>query len=281
MSLALSAGGVGIGLRHPHFESLLETKPDVAFLEIHSENYFNPHAKSRHFLDLLTAYYPISCHGIGLSLGGTDPLSASHLKQLKDLFDHCQPALISEHLSWGSYGGQFFNDLLPLPYTQEVLSHFSARVDQVQNRLGRQILIENPSAYLQFKGSDMPEWELLNALSQQTGCGLLLDLNNVHVSAMNQGWSSAAYLAGINHQAVQEIHLAGFTQKTLNEGQILIDTHGTAVSEPVWQLYRQYLTQYGAVPTLIEWDTDIPDLSILLAEQQKAVKCQEQVAKHE
>ncbi|MDO6525900.1 DUF692 domain-containing protein [Motilimonas sp. 1_MG-2023] len=271
MSLAKLTGGVGIGLRHPHFKSILESKPDLAFLEVHSENYFNPHGQSRYFLDQLMQQYPISCHGIGLSLGSADPLSASHLAQLKDLVDHCQPVLISEHLSWGSINGQFFNDLLPLPYTQELLNHFSTRVEQVQHVLGRQILIENPSSYLRFNQSVMPEWELLNRLVDQTGCGLLLDLNNIYVSSMNLGFRCSEYLAEINTAAVQEIHLAGFTRKVLSEGEILIDTHGSRVSDPVWGLYQNYLEANPAVATLIEWDTDIPPLSVLLEEQQKAL----------
>ncbi|MCE2597283.1 DUF692 domain-containing protein [Motilimonas cestriensis] len=271
MSFAKLTGGVGIGLRHPHFAEILETKPELAFLEIHSENYFNPHGQSRYYLDQLMLQYPISCHGIGLSLGSSDPLSASHLMQLKDLVDHCQPVLISEHLSWGSINGQFFNDLLPLPYTQELLNHFSARVEQVQDILGRQILIENPSAYLQFSTVEMPEWALLNALVERTGCGLLLDLNNIYVSAMNLGFSSSEYLAEINANAVQEVHLAGFTRKVLPEGEILIDTHGSRVSDPVWHLYQSYLKANPTVATLIEWDSDIPPLSVLLEEQQKAL----------
>ncbi|MCE2573004.1 MNIO family bufferin maturase [Motilimonas eburnea] len=271
MTCPISALGVGIGLRHPHFAEILAQRPALAFVEVHSENYFNPHSRNRAYLDQIAQHYALSCHGVGLSLGSKDPLSSEHLAQLKALVDAYNPALVSEHLSWGSIDGRYFNDLLPLPYTQEMVQHFAERVDQVQQILGRQILIENPSAYLQFSHADLCEWEVLNLLVEKTGCGLLLDLNNIYVSSMNLGFDCDTYLASIDHNAVVEIHLAGFTRKHLGTGEILIDTHGSRVSDAVWDLYSQYLKRDPAVVTLIEWDTDIPPLEVLLEEQQKAL----------
>ncbi|MFO6424572.1 DUF692 domain-containing protein [Motilimonas sp. KMU-193] len=277
MTHAKIASGVGIGLRHPHFAQLLTQRPALALLEIHSENYFNPHSRNRAYLDQLAQHYSLSCHGVGLSLGSKDPLSNKHLTQLKSLIDEYSPAFVSEHLSWGSIDGQYFNDLLPLPYTQEMLLHFAKRVDQVQQALGRQILIENPSAYLQFSHAELTEWEVLNQLVAITGCGLLIDLNNIYVCSVNLGFDCNEYIAALNHGAVAEIHLAGFTRKTLASGDILIDTHGSRVSDAVWDLYLSYLKLDPDVVTLIEWDTDIPPLAVLLEEQQKALAIRRQL----
>ncbi len=271
MTMSIAASGVGIGLRHPHFVEILAQRPSLAFVEIHSENYFNPHSRNRAYLDQIAQHYALSCHGVGLSLGSKDPLSNKHLMQLKALIDDYDPILVSEHLSWGSFDGRYFNDLLPLPYTQEMLRHFADRVDQVQQVLGRQILIENPSAYLQFNHAELSEWQILNQLVASTSCGLLLDLNNIYVSSFNLGLDSETYLAEIDHSAVAEIHLAGFTRKTLDSREILIDTHGSRVSKEVWDLYFSYLKLDPQVVTLIEWDTDIPPLAVLLEEQQKAL----------
>ncbi len=267
---SLTKSAVGIGLRAPHYNDFLSQKPKTDFLEIHSENYFSPFSKQSWVLDQLAQDYQLSCHGIGLSLGSSDPLDASHLSQLKALLDRYQPALVSEHLSWSSVEGNYFNDLLPMPYTREALAHFVDKVDQTQDYIGRQLLVENPSAYLQFKKPEMSEWEFLSELAERTGCGLLLDLNNIYVSSINLKFCPEQYLAGIPHNAVGEIHLAGFTLKGFEKGELLIDTHGTKVSPMVWQLYENYIQQH-AVPTLIEWDTDIPAIDVLLAEQQKAL----------
>ena len=263
--------GTGIGLRTPHYQAILDSLPDLDFLEVHSENYFNPNSKNYFYLEQIAQHYPLSFHGIGLSLGSSEKISQNHLNKLKDLVDRFQPALISDHLSWSSLHNQFFNDLLPIPYTQESLQRFVANVNQVQDHLQRQILIENPSSYLEYKNIEMEEPEFINEIISQTGCGLLLDLNNIYVSATNHQYSVDKYLNIINDKAVQEIHLAGFTQKQVNNSTILIDTHSTYVSDQVWDIYRKYInkSQTDAI-TLIEWDLEIPALDQLIAEKSKA-----------
>jgi len=261
---------VGVGLRSPHIAQVLEQKPDIGWLEVHSENYFITTSTARQQLRQIAEHYPISCHGIGLSLGSADPLDRQHLSQLKQLVDEINPIAVSDHLSWSSVDGQFFNDLLPLPYTEEALNHFCRKVEQVQEYLGCQMLIENPSSYLSFANSAIPEWEFLHQVQQRTGCGLLLDLNNIYVSAFNHGFDCNQYIAALDASAVKEIHLAGFTAKQFEDGEIWIDTHSKPVSEPVWQLYRNWVQQHGQTPTLIEWDLDIPELSVLLEEADKA-----------
>ncbi|WP_428454676.1 DUF692 domain-containing protein [Photobacterium kasasachensis] len=261
---------VGVGLRSPHITQVLEEKPNIGWLEVHSENYFTTTSTARQQLRQIAEHYPISCHGIGLSLGSADPLDRQHLSQLKQLVDEIDPIAVSDHLSWSSVNGQFFNDLLPLPYTEEALEHFCQKVEQVQEYLGRQMLIENPSSYLSFASSAIPEWEFLHQVQQRTGCGLLLDLNNIYVSAFNHGFDCDQYIAALDASAVKEIHLAGFTVKQFEDGEIWIDTHSKPVSEPVWQLYRRWVQQHGRTPTLIEWDLDIPPLSVLLGEADKA-----------
>lgn len=261
---------VGVGLRSPHINQVLAEKPDIGWLEVHSENYFITTSTARQQLRQIAEHYPISCHGIGLSLGSADPLDRQHLSQLKQLVDEIDPIAVSDHLSWSSVDGQFFNDLLPLPYTEEALVHFCRKVEQVQEYLGRQMLIENPSSYLSFASSAIPEWEFLHQVQQRTGCGLLLDLNNIYVSAFNHGFDCDQYIAALDASAVKEIHLAGFTVKQFEDGEIWIDTHSKPVSEPVWQLYRRWVQQHDRTPTLIEWDLDIPPLSVLLGEADKA-----------
>ena len=267
----LSQQPIGVGLRSPHIAKIITQRPQLGWLEIHSENYFNPHALARQQLRQLRQHYPISCHGIGLSLGSADPLNVAHLHQLKQLITETEPFLISDHLSWSSIDNQYFNDLLPLPYTEEALNNFCEKVIQVQDTLQRQMLIENPSSYLQFQHSTIPEWEFLMAVQQRTECGLLLDLNNIYVSSFNHGFDCQTYLAAIDPTVVQEIHLAGFIRKQLPQGEIWIDTHSQPVSSEVWQLYQQWISHHGShTPTLIEWDADIPTLTILLAEADKA-----------
>jgi len=274
----IDKAAIGIGLRSPHYQSVLETRPDIGFLEVHSENYFNEHSKNHHYLEQIAPHYPMSFHGIGLSLGSSEVISNQHLKNLKKLIDRFQPALVSDHLSWCSLQGNFFNDLLPIPYTQEALDCFVTNVNQVQDFLQRQILVENPSSYLEYKNFEFSEPEFINQLSQRTGCGLILDLNNIYVSAVNHQFSVEKYLQTIDHNAVQEIHLAGFTETQVDNSRLLIDTHSTLVSQPVWDIYQQYITktQTDAV-TLIEWDTDIPELDILLSEASKAKVIREDV----
>ena len=265
---------VGVGLRSPHIEQILAEQPDIGWLEIHSENYFTANSPARQQLRDIASRYPISCHGIGMSLGSADELDQQHLSQLKQLVAEINPIAVSDHLSWSSVDSQYFNDLLPLPYTEEALAHFCRKVEQVQDTLGRQLLVENPSSYLSFNHSTIPEWEFLREVQQRTGCGLLFDLNNIYVSSFNHGFDCQTYLDAIDPRTVKEIHLAGFTVKQFEQGEIWIDTHSKPVSEPVWQLYRQWVRQHfaalGGVPTLIEWDLDIPELDVLLGEAEKA-----------
>jgi len=264
---------VGMGLRAPHFHEVLTRLPDVAWLEVHSENYLDEQGVQRHILREVAQHYPLSFHGVGLSLGSTDPLNPQHLKRLKALIDEFNPSLLSEHLSWSSVSGRYFNDLLPIPYTEESLKHFCQQVDQAQQVFGRQILVENPTAYLQFKDSTLSEWDFLAQLVQKTGCGLLLDLNNIYVNAVNHSFDCQTYLDNIPLSAVGELHLAGFSINEYDEGQILIDTHGSPVSDPVWQLFSGIREKCQA-PALVEWDTDIPALDILLGEVDKAREIQ-------
>ncbi|MCK0509437.1 DUF692 domain-containing protein [Aromatoleum anaerobium] len=261
----------GIGLRAPHYRRLLDELPDVGWLEVHSENYFGDGGQPLHYLERARAHYPLSLHGVGLSLGSAQPLDRGHLARLAALLRRFEPDLVSEHLSWGAVPGRHLNDLLPLPYTEEALAVTAAHVAEVQDALGRPILVENISSYLRFRHSTIGEAEFIAALAAQTGCGILLDVNNIHVSAANHGFDAAAYVEAIPVAAVREIHLAGFDRI----GELLVDTHGTRVAPPVWALYRLALTRFGAVPTLIEWDTDLPELDVLLAEAATAERFME------
>ena len=256
----------GIGLRTPHYQDLLAQRPGVSFLEVHSENFFCDGGQPLRYLERFRQDYPISTHGVGLSLGSMDPLDGIHLKKLKRLVDWLDPVLVSEHLCWVGVNGRFMNDLLPLPYTEEALEHVVSRVQQVQDYLGRQILVENVSSYLEFVDSTIPEWEFVREVAQRAGCRILLDVNNIYVNAINHGFDAVTYLNAIDPGSVGEIHLAGFQ----DTGEILIDTHGSAVSENVWKLYAHAIRRLGPVPTLIEWDTDIPALGVLLGEADKA-----------
>lgn len=256
----------GIGLRAEHYRDLLERRPPLAFVEVHSENYFGAGGAPHYFLEQARAHYPLSLHGVGLSLGSSDPLDREHLRRLKALIRRFEPAMVSDHLSWSSVGGVFLNDLLPLPYTEETLAHFSARVAQAQDYLGRELLIENPSSYLQYTESAIPEGEFLAAVASASGCGLLLDVNNIYVSSQNHGFDAHRYLQALPAAAVREIHLAGYTVNRYPEGAMLIDSHNALVSEPVWELYAHALRLLGPRPTLIEWDSDLPPLDTLLGQ---------------
>jgi uncharacterized protein (UPF0276 family) len=261
----------GIGLRAQHHLDVLSDAPTVGWLEAHSENYFAQGGARVDILQRIRAEYPLSLHGVGLSLGSADPLSKQHLAHLKTAVRRFEPALVSEHLCWSSVGGRFANDLLPLPYTDEALRHIAARIAAVQDHLGRQILIENVSSYLEFKCSTLSECEFLTGVAAESGCGILLDVNNIYVAACNHGFDAFEFLRGVPTGVVQEIHLAGHSRVSLGETQaLLIDTHGTTVCDAVWNLYRAALARFGAVPTLIEWDTDIPPLAVLVAEAGKA-----------
>jgi uncharacterized protein (UPF0276 family) len=260
----------GIGLRAEHYTSMLGELPAIGWLEAHSENYFGDGGKPLYYLEKLRTYYPLSLHGVGLSIGSTDPLSQAHLRRLRTLIQRYQPGLVSEHLSWGSVGGRYNNDLLPLPYTEEALDHMCARVEEVQDFLGQRILIENVSSYLQYAHSTISEWEFLGELARRSGCGILLDVNNVYVNSRNHGFEAIEFIDNIPAEHVEEMHLAGHTLNSFDDGQLLIDTHNRPVSEEVWHLYETALRRIGLVPTLIEWDTDLPPLDALLAEAEKA-----------
>lgn len=256
----------GIGLRFQHHQTVIASKPEVAWLEVHTENYMGGGAPLRD-LDIIRCDYPISPHGVGLSLGSAEGPDAGHLARILRVADRVEPVLVSEHLSWSISGGFYLADLLPLPMTEEALATVCRHVDQTQTCLQRQILVENPSSYLRFRHSTIPEWEFLAAVSKRTGCGILCDVNNIYVSAANHGWRAADYLAALAPSAIGEIHLAGHSVRDLEGGQTLrIDDHGSRVIPEVWQLYSEALARFGPVPTLIEWDTNVPPLETLLDE---------------
>jgi uncharacterized protein (UPF0276 family) len=259
----------GIGLRSAHVHEILATRPALGWVEVHSENYFG-RGIPRRYLERIREDYPVSLHGVGLSVGSTDTLSRDHLSALRALIADIDPLFVSEHLSWSSVGGRYLNDLLPLPCTEEALAHVVARIGEIQERLGRQVLIENISSYLQFAESAIPEWEFLAELTNRSGCAVLLDVNNIYVSATNHGFDAYRYLQAIPLRAVREMHLAGFTRKTFEGGEILIDTHNRRVVPEVWRLYEAAVARFGAVPTLIEWDSELPPLAVLQDEARRA-----------
>lgn len=264
----------GIGLRAPHIAEILAGLPEIAWLEVHSENYFASGGAALGMLETVREHYPLSLHGVGLSLGSTDPLNRNHLRKLKALIERVQPMAVSEHLCWSSVGGRFLNDLLPLPYTEEALLTVCERIRQAQDFLGRRIMVENVSSYVRFSGATMPEWEFLAEVAQRSDCGILLDVNNIHVSAANHGFSALDYLDAIPARRIGEIHLAGYEtdEGELADEDFLVDTHSRPVSAPVWDLYVEALRRFGPRPTLIEWDNDIPELAVLLAEARTAQK---------
>jgi len=261
---------VGIGLRAQHHVDVLNGAPRIAWFEAHTENYFADGGAHVRALSAIRERYPLSLHGVGLSLGSTDPIDLAHLKLVRRALERFEPKLVSEHLSWSSVEGRFANDLLPLPYTEEAVRTVSEHVAQAQDFFGRQILIENVSSYLEFSCSRMREWEFLAAVAADSGCGILLDLNNIYVAACNHGFDPLHYLRGIDPKRVKELHLAGHSRVHLGGRELLIDTHGAPVCAAVWDLYRAALGLFGACPTLIEWDTDIPALEVLLTEADKA-----------
>ncbi len=262
--------GAGIGLRSAHHEALVRERPAVGWIEVHTENYF--HAGGPHLAALERAreLYPLSLHGVGMGLGSVDPLDRSHVARVARAIARFEPALVSEHACWGSHGGEHFNDLLPLPYTDEAVEHLAGRVTEVQDLLGRQILVENLSCYLGYASSRLTEWEFLAAVVERSGCGLLLDVNNAYVNSVNVGLDAKAFIDGLPARAVQEIHLAGHTRRQVGERTILLDDHGSRVPEAVWSLYEYAIRRFGAVPTLIEWDTNLPELAVLADEAARA-----------
>jgi uncharacterized protein (UPF0276 family) len=271
------AARAGIGLRAPHVADILAQRPALGWLEIHAENYMGGGPALRE-LDRIRARYPIGVHGVGLSLGSVGPLDARHLERLARLVERCDPVLVSEHLSWSVSDGAYLNHLLPLPLTREALAVMIDHVDQVQDRLGRRLLVENPSSYLRFTDSVIPEPEFLAELARRTGCGLLLDVNNLHVSSRNLAFDALAYLDALPADAIGEIHLAGHAVNDADGRTILIDDHGARVANAVWRLYALTLDRFGPVPTLIEWDTNLPALRVLLDEAAEAQRLLGRVA---
>lgn len=261
--------GVGVGLRAPHVAAVLATRPTIGWLEVHAENYMGEGAPLA-ALERLRADYPVSVHGVGLSLGSAEALNSRHLSRLQRLITRLEPAFVSEHLSWSIAGGIYLNHLLPLPYTEETLAVVAQHVMYAQEVLQRRILIENPSSYLRFAHSTIPEPKFLEELVQRTGCGLLCDVNNIYVSCCNLGGDPVAYLEALPAPAVGEIHLAGHAANDAEGQTVLIDDHGAPVSDAVWTLYGHALARFGSVSTLIEWDTNIPELAVLCAEAHTA-----------
>jgi hypothetical protein len=269
----------GIGYKAQHFAGILADPGPVGWLEVHAENYMGAGGRPLAQLSHLADRFPISVHGVGLSIGGEGPLDRGHLARLKTLVGWLDPASFSEHLAWSTHDGAYLNDLLPLPYTQSTLVRVCNHVDQVQEVLGRRMLLENPSTYIAFAETAMGEVDFLTEIARRTGCGLLLDVNNVYVSGINQNYDPVAYLDAFPLHLVGEIHLGGHDEDRDDHGQpLLIDSHGAPVVDPVWALYARVIARAGARPTLIEWDNDVPDWPILQAEAARAARVLEEVA---
>lgn len=261
----------GVGLKAEHYATILEQKPNIGFFEIHAENYMGAGGPPHRYLTAIRQEYPLSLHGVGLSIGADQPLDRDHLQRLKVLTERYRPGLFSEHLAWSSHGEYFLNDLLPLPYTPGTLGRVCEHIDEVQTALKRQMLLENPSTYLAFATSTYSETQFISEVTRRTGCGLLLDVNNVHVASNNQCWDPWRYLDSFPLKAVQEIHLAGHTPEADEAGKsLLIDTHDRPVADPVWALYTYALDKIGPLPTLIEWDANLPAWPDLMAEANRA-----------
>jgi uncharacterized protein len=260
---------VGIGLRSPHVSEIAATRPELGFLEVHAENYMAETPALDRLLEL-RRHYPVSLHGVALSLGSAEELDRGHLSRFKALIERIEPMFVSEHLAWSAVGGAYLNDLLPLPYTEASLDLFCRHVEEAQETLGRRLLIENPSSYLRYRHSTIPEAEFITEVASRTGCGILCDVNNIYVSARNFGFDPITYLETLPIEVIGEIHLAG--HHTAEEVDILIDDHGSRVAQPVWELHAAALRRFGPVPTLIEWDTDLPALGVLLDEAHHAEK---------
>ena len=267
--------GVGIGLRSVHYGHILENHPEIPWFEVISENFMGIRGGSggrpMEILEKIRSYYPVALHGVSMNIGSIDPLRKDYLIKLKNLSDQIEPAHVSDHLCWTGVGGENLHDLLPLPYTEESLAHVASRIQQVQDFLGRRFLIENVSSYLAFKHSEMTEWEFVSEVARRADCGILLDINNIYVSAKNHRFDPVAYLNGIPVDRVHQMHLAGYSE----EENVLVDTHDHPVTAPVWDLYAAAVRRFGDVPTLIEWDDKIPKLSVLEEEAARAKKIQE------
>ena len=267
----LAAPSAGVGFKPEHFEAIVDTRPELGFFEVHAENYMGAGGAPHRRLDAIRERYPLSLHGVGLSIGSPGSLDKTHLQRLAAVAKRFEPALVSEHLAWSTHEGAFFNDLLPLPYTSETLARVSEHIDEAQNALGRPILLENPSTYVLFAESTWAETDFLREIARRTGCGLLLDVNNVFVSAVNHGFDPDRYLADFPLSAVGEIHLAGYAEDADGAGlPLLIDAHNSPVRDAVWGLYAAAIRRLGPTPTLIEWDNDLPDWPTLLGEARRA-----------
>lgn len=268
----------GVGLKAQHYQNILDEKPQLGWFEVHPENYMGAGGPPHKYLTAIRELYPLSLHGVGMSLGSpVERLNGEHLARFKALVDRYEPGLISEHLAWSTHEGVFYNDLLPLPYTDETLNHVANHVSEMQDYMGRQVLIENPSTYLAYDNSPLAETDFLRQLAKKTGCGLLLDVNNIFVSANNQGYDPYDYLAAYPVEFVGEIHLGGHSAEMVEEddksiSKLLIDDHASAVTDDVWGIYNKLISMIGAKPSLMEWDGDIPDWKTLYAEAQTADK---------
>jgi uncharacterized protein (UPF0276 family) len=260
----------GVGLRFQHHQAVLETRPDIAWMEVHTENYMGGGTPLR-CLEAIRGDFPISLHGVGLSLGSSEGLDQAHLERIRLVAERIEPGLMSEHIAWSVVNGTYLADLLPLPMTEEALATVCRHVDQTQTYLKRRILVENPSSYLMFAHSTIPEWEFIAAVAERTGCGILCDVNNIYVGAHNHGWNASTYLGALPPAAIGEIHLAGHSVRALADGgTVRIDDHGSRVIDAVWALYQEALERFGPVPTLIEWDTNVPPLDVLVGEARHA-----------
>jgi uncharacterized protein len=266
MGLPIQKLGFGVGLRHTHYASFLEGGVKVDWLEATTENFMSAGGRPLAVIDAARREHPVALHGVALSLGAVDPLNPELLAAMKRLCDRVQPAWISDHLCWGTASGKYAHDLLPLPFTEEALANVVARVKQVQDALGRQILVENVSSYVQFADSAIPEWQFLAELARSADCGILLDVNNIYVSSVNHGFDAREFLLGVPRERVAYFHLAGHS----NHGAYLLDTHDAPVPDPVWKLYREAALRFTAASTLIEWDANIPELPRLLEEAEHA-----------
>ena len=268
----------GLGFKSEHFDAIRTSRPDLGFLEVHAENYMGAGGPPHRQLAALRQDYALSLHGVGLSIGGPDRPDPTHLRRLRDLIDRYQPASFSEHLAWSSHGGDYLNDLLPLPYTPETLQAVCDHVDEVQTALGCRMLLENPSTYVVFAQSTLAETDFLAEIAHRTGCGLLLDVNNVFVSCTNHRTDPWEWLSTFPLHLVGEVHLGGHAREELASGPLLIDEHASPVADPVWQLYASVIGQAGTLPTLIEWDNDVPEFPVLMAEADRAAQLLRQAA---
>jgi uncharacterized protein (UPF0276 family) len=261
----------GVGLKPAHYRCVLEQRPAVGFFEVHAENYMGAGGPPHRYLSAIREHYPLSLHGVGLSIGAVHPLSEAHLRRLKILIDRYQPAMFSEHLAWSTHASGYLNDLLPIPYTHETLARVVEHIDTTQTFLGRQLLLENPSTYIRFAESTYSEPDFINEVARRTGCGVLLDINNVYVSAINHGFDPYTYIDAIDLKPVGEIHLAGHAEEADIDGSaLLIDTHDRYISDAVWSLYAYAIRSTEAAPTMIEWDANIPEFDVLLAQSERA-----------